>query len=103
MYMRKTFDNDADAPNSSESVWTLQFLFLRRIGFLLGVISGSYGAWAIVDIELGMPVPLALLLSSLLLDVGLCCLMIKCFDLGHEPSTADDDEPEEDQEDSIFI
>jgi hypothetical protein len=73
--MRKKFDNDAaaDSPNS-ESVWTPRCLMYSGIGFHLGIISGCYGAWAIVEIELGMPVPFAApLFSSLLLDVGLCC------------------------------
>ena len=36
MYMRKKFDNDADAPNS-ESVWTPRFLLLSGNFVLLGV------------------------------------------------------------------
>jgi hypothetical protein len=106
-YMRKKFDDDADALDS-DSVWTPRFLVLSGIGFLLGVVAGSYGTWAIVDIALGMTVPLAPL-SALLMDVvarhlvvGLCCLMIKCTDRGRERSTADG-EPEEDQEDSFFV
>ena len=102
MYMRKKFDNDADAPNS-ESVWTARFLYLSGTGFLIGLFVGSYGAWAIVDIALGMPVPLALIFSILLVDVGLCCLMIKCFDWYQELSLAEEDEPEEDQEESFFV
>ena len=99
MYMRKKFDNDADAPNS-ESVWTPQFLFLNGNCFLLGVIAGSYVAWDFVLIALGVPVPLALVFSSLLLDVGICCLMIKSFDWHQELWTV---EEEDDQEDSFFV
>jgi hypothetical protein len=96
MYLRKKFDNDADAPNT-ESVWTERFLFLSGVGFLFGVIVGSYTAWAIVDIELGMPVPLSPLISILFMDGFLCCLMIKCFDWGHQAPE------EEDDEDSFFV
>jgi hypothetical protein len=100
--IRKKFDNDADAPDS-ESIWTPRFLGLNGIAFLLGLDAGSYTVWTITDIALDMPVPLAPLLSALLIDVvGLCCLMIKCTDRGRERSTADD-EPEEDQEDSFFV
>jgi hypothetical protein len=95
MCVRKKFDNDADAPNT-ESVWTERFLFLSGVGFLFGVIGGSHTAWAIVDVELGMPVPLTPLISTLFMDVFLCCLMIKCFDWGHQA-------PDEDDEDSIFV
>ena len=103
MCMRKKFDDHADAP-TSESVWTPRFLFVSGTGFHLGIISGSYGTWVIVDIVLGMPFPLAPLLCLLLVNVGLCCITIKCFDWGYEPSTGDDDdEREEDQEDSFFI
>ena len=102
-YMRKKFDYDAHAPKS-ESVRTRRFLvILNGISFLIGVSSGSHGTWIILYLALGMPNPL--LLGSLLVDVGLCCFMIKkCFDWCHEPSTADD-EPEEDQheEDLFFI
>ena len=98
MYMRKKFDNDAHAPKS-ESVWNVRFLFLSVMGFRFGFISGSYGAWAIFDITMGMPVSLVPLLCSFLVDMGLCCLMIKCFDWAHDPSIADD-KPEED---SFFI
>ena len=99
MHMRKKFDNDAHAPNS-ESVWTPRFLFVNGIGFHIGAISGSYGSLAIIDsIVSGMPIPLVPLLCSVLVDVGLCCLMFKCFDSAHEPFSADD----ELEEDSFFI
>ena len=101
-HLRKKFDDDTDASNG-ESVCTPRFLFVSEIGFLIGVVAGSTGSWAFVDIALGMPVPLAPLLGSLLMDVGLCCLMIKCFDLDHEPSTDADDEPEEDLEEDSFL
>ena len=100
LYMRKKFDHDADAPNS-ESVWTPRFLFLNGNCFVLGGIVGTYVAWVIVYIELGMPVPLALMLSLLLVDVGLSRLMIKCFDWYHELNTVDN-EPEENQEQTFF-
>lgn len=94
MCMRKKFDNDANAPNS-ESIWTSRFLFLLSgIGFLLGDSVRSYVGWAIiVNIELGMTVPLATLLSKFLLDVVLRSLMIKSFYWGREPFTAADDYP----------
>ena len=105
LYMRKKFDNDADAPNS-ESVWTPRSLFLSGNGFLLGFIAGSYVAWIVVeDIVLGRPFPaVALVFSSLLVNVGFCCFTIKCVDWHHqELCTAEGDEPEEDQEDSSFL
>ena len=102
LYLRKKFDNDADAPNR-EAVWTPRFLFLNGISFLLGLATGKI-IWTIVDIKLGTPVPRVTLLSALLMEVGLCCLIIKCFDWGQKsPCTALDDEPEEDQQDSFFI
>ena len=97
VYLRKKFDSDADAP-SSESVWTPRFLVLNGTDFLLGFTTASYVVLAIADITLGTHVPLVSLISAFLVEVGLCCLLIKCFDWGHQP----DDEPEEDQEDSYF-
>jgi hypothetical protein len=66
-------------------------LLLSGIGFLVGLITGSYAVWAVTDIELGRPVPLASMLHTLLMKVGLCCLMVKCFDWDHESCTADDE------------
>ena len=98
VYLRKKFDNDADAPNS-KSVWTPRFLLRNGQGFLLGQFTGSYIVWAITNIMLGMPVPLVSMISALMREVGLCCLVIKCLDWSYQL----DDEPEEDQEDSYFI
>ena len=99
-YTRKKFDNDTDAPNS-ESVWTGRFLVISVMDFRFGFTTGCYAAWAIFDIALGMPVSLVPLLCSLLVDVGFCCLMLKCFDWAHEePSTADDDDDDKLEEDS---
>jgi hypothetical protein len=100
LYMRKKFDKDADAPNT-ESVWTQRFLFLSGSRFLLGVIAGSYTAFVIIDIELGFPVSFTPLVSTFLMDVGFCYLMVKCFDWGHAPNAYD--EPEEDDEDSFLV
>ena len=94
LYMRKKFDNDADAPDS-ESVWTAQFLIDNGLCLLLGINAGSFGTFAIMNIALGTSAPLVPLLCSFLVDVGSCYLMIKLFDWAHDPSTADD-EPEED-------
>jgi hypothetical protein len=107
MYMRKKFDNDADNPNS-QTIWTPRFLVLT--GFLVGITGGSYAAWAIVVVKLGRPVPLAPLLCTLLVDVGRYCLMIKCFDSGRRPITADDDDlldedqaGDQEEDDSFFV
>jgi hypothetical protein len=97
MYLRKKFDNDADAPNT-ESVWTPRFLFLSAIGFIFGLLLGSDIAWEIIDIKLGLPLSLAPLLFILLLNLGRCCFMIKCFDWIHEIKN-----PEEDDEDDSFF
>ena len=102
VYLRKKFDDDADAPNG-ESVWTPQFLLLNGIGFLLGLITGYFTIWTIVDIKLGMPVQLVFLLFPLLIEVWLCFHILKYLNLGHEPCTASNDEPEEDQEDLYYI
>jgi hypothetical protein len=91
MYTRKKFDIDADAP-SPESVWTPQFLFTIAIVFLIGHIVGSYAAWAIVYMQLGMPLQLTPLLFRLLTDVGLCHLTVKWFDLGGEHPDDDDED-----------
>ena len=106
--MHKKFDDNDDTqhvPTNSESssIWTARFLLISVMDFRFGFTSGSYGAWAIFDIALGRPVSLVWMLCALPMDVvGLCCFMLKCFDWGHKPSTAaDDDELEE--ETSCFL
>jgi hypothetical protein len=100
MYLRKKFDNDADAPNS-DSIWTPRFLVHSRLGFILGVIAGTSAAGAVINIGLGMPVPYMPLLYTLLMDTGLCCLMIKCFDWGHGPDPFSTEDASDD--DSFFV
>jgi hypothetical protein len=104
MYMRNFFDNeDADAPNTESVCWTPRFLLLSGIGFLLGLLVGSHAAWAVVNFKMGMPLPLTPLLFSLLMDMGCCYLVIKCFDWAHEiTGYYYYYEPEED-EDSFFV
>jgi hypothetical protein len=103
MYMLKKFDNDADAPDT-ESIWTPRLLFHSEIVFLLGFLAGSYTAFAVIDIGLGKPLPLTLLIFTLLMDVGTCFLMLTCFEMVRREPTAYDDEPEEeDNEDLYFV
>ena len=106
-YMLKKFDNDDahHAPKSAESsVWTPLFLVVNGAIFLIGISSGLRVALTILNIALGMSIPLPL--GPLLVS---CCLMglIKCYDRDDDDDelwTADDDEPEEDQEeDSSFV
>ena len=106
-YMLKKFDNDDahHAPKSAESsVWTPRFLVVNGAFFLNGINSGLHVALTILNIALGMSIPLPL--GPLLVS---CCLMglIKCYDRDDDDDelwTADDDEPEEDQEeDSSFV
>ena len=102
LYMRKKFDKDAHAPKS-KSVWTPRFLVVSGVIFLSGISFGSHGAWAIINVALGISNPPPLF--PLLVQVGSCCLMIKCYDWNDDDElwTADD-EPEEDQEeDSSFV
>ena len=105
--MLKKFDNDDahHAPKSAElSVWTPLFLVVNGAIFLIGISSGLRVALTILNIALGMSIPLPL--GPLLVS---CCLMglIKCYDRDDDDDelwTADDDEPEEDQEeDSSFV
>jgi hypothetical protein len=93
LYMRKKFDNDADAPNT-ESIRTPRFLFIIGSGFLLGHLVGSNTAWTVMDMQLGMPLQLIpLLIFRLLTDVERCCLMVNFFDWGC--AHLEDDEEEE--------
>jgi threonine/homoserine/homoserine lactone efflux protein len=103
MYMLKKFDNDADAPDT-ESIWTPPLMFRSEIVFYLGVFVGSHAAFTVIDIGLGKPLPLPLLIFTVLMDLGTCFLVLTWFQMDRrEPAADDEPSEEEDNEDSYFV
>ena len=106
MHMRKKFDNEADGAPKTESVWTERFLLLSETAFLQGLFIGSFTAWVMVYLMLGLPVPFVSLLFILLVHIGLCCLTAKYFDWVHALTAVyEEEEPEDDgeEQDSFFV
>ena len=97
MHMRKKFDNEADGAPKTESVWTERFLLLSETAFLQGLFIGSFTAWVMVYLMLGLPVPFVSLLFTFLVHVGLCCLTAKYFDWVHALTAVYEEEEEEEE------
>jgi hypothetical protein len=99
LYMRKKLDQDVDTPAGANSIWTARMLFVVGIYFLVGVKVGTCSLWTIVHLRIGMVVPLTPLLMSVVVEIFLFYIMIKCFDWGRAGSSKSrGDEEEEDEE-----
>jgi hypothetical protein len=61
---------------------TRRSTFYAGINTLLGIVVGSFVAWATVDVLLGSPIPLAPILFTLFADLLLCYFMAVCYDWG---------------------
>ena len=75
-YFRKKFD----IAGSRGDLQKRRFLFVSFICFLGGVIVGTLSEWALVDLMLGRPVPLASIAFTMVLDLLLCLLMVWYYD-----------------------
>jgi hypothetical protein len=104
LYMRKKFDKDAANPNSG-SIWTTRMLFIVGVYFLVGSIFGSFSLWMIVDLRMGMVIPLMPFFSTMMIDFVAFIFMVKCFDLSHPSTTTSGYSVEQELEDdySCFI
>jgi uncharacterized protein (DUF2062 family) len=101
LYMRKKLDQDVDTPAGANSIWTARMLFVVGIYFLVGVSVGSFSLSTIVDLRMGMIVPLLTpWLMTVVVDFSFFYIMIKCFDWGHGKS-GDEQEEEEEEGDSF--
>jgi hypothetical protein len=76
LYMRKKFDTDAENPKS-------EMVFIGGVYFLFGTMFGSFSLWIIVDLRIGMVIPLTQVLILMMLDLVAFLLMVKCFDFSH--------------------
>jgi hypothetical protein len=96
IYRRKKFDHEDGTSTKKEgSIWySRQFMFRAGITFLFGVMFGSFSVWAAVDYEVGMPLSLGPLVTTLILDLMILPVMFKCFGSAQEG----DDETSTDEE-----
>jgi hypothetical protein len=92
LYMRKKFDKDAATPNSG-SIWTTRMLFMFGVYFLVGLHAGAFSLLVIVDVCIGMTIPLMPLFRNMVMDFVTLFLIGKCFDwrrLSKEQEPEDD-------------
>lgn len=98
IYRRKKFDRE-DAEKGS--IWrSRRFLFRAGITFLFGIMFGSVAPWVVLDYKMGMPLSLAPLVITLLLDLLLLPVMFRCFDWAHEDEVDDVTSTDEGQEEA---
>jgi hypothetical protein len=90
LYMRKKFDNDAANPNSG-SIWTTRMLFMFGVYFLVGLHAGAFSLLVIVDLFIGMAIPLMPLLRNMMMDFVTLFLIGKCFDWRRVEQEPEDD------------
>jgi hypothetical protein len=102
---RKKLDQDVDTPAGANSIWTARMWYVVGIYFVFGTIVGSCSLWTIVDLRMGMVVPLTPLLMTVVVDFFIFYIMIKCFDWWGRAGSSKSrgDEEEEDEEDDPFF
>jgi hypothetical protein len=81
-----------------------RWVFVLGVYFLVGIVLGAFGAWSMIDIYLGFPIPFMPIVATVGIDLVLCYLMVCCYDLGrrggtHSSTLQDDDDNELDDDD----
>jgi hypothetical protein len=80
-----------------------RWVFVLGVYFLVGIVLGAFGAWSLIDIYLGFPIPFLPIVATVGIDLVLCYLMVWCYDLGRRSgsitSSLDDSQGEYDDDD----
>ena len=66
-------------------------MFIMGVYFLVGIVFGAFGAWTMIDVYLGFPIPFLPIVATVAVDLVLCYLMVWCYDLGREETIEDED------------
>ena len=66
-------------------------VFIIGVYFLVGIVFGAFGAWTMIDVYLGFPIPFLPIVATVAVDLVLCYLMVWCYDLGREETIEDED------------
>ena len=64
-----------------------RYVFVLGVCFLVGIVVGAFAAWTSIDVYLDFPVPLQPILLTVLVDLALCYMMVKCFDMGNSTNS----------------
>mmetsp|Transcript_24221 Transcript_24221/g.53370 ORF Transcript_24221/g.53370 Transcript_24221/m.53370 type:complete len:281 (+) Transcript_24221:274-1116(+) len=59
-----------------------RYVFVLGVNFLVGIVLGAFCAWSAVDVYLGFPIPFQPIIATVAVDLGLCYLMVWCYDMG---------------------
>ena len=82
-------------------------IFVVGVYFLVGIVLGAFGAWSMIDIYLGFPIPFLPIVATVGIDLVLCYMMVWCYDLGRKSSSSqmedgDYEESDDDEEDECI-
>jgi hypothetical protein len=80
LYMQNLFDKDGTKNPNSGTIWTTRMLFMVGTYFLIGIQAGSLSLWMIVNLCIGIAIPLMQLFLHMVIDVVAFLFMPKCFD-----------------------
>ncbi|KAG7340902.1 hypothetical protein IV203_024445 [Nitzschia inconspicua] len=74
-------------------------VFVLGVYFLVGIVVGAFGAWSLIDIYLGFPIPFSPIIATVVIDLVLCYMMVWCYDLGQRRDRVSGDETDYDEDD----
>jgi hypothetical protein len=92
-----------------------RWVFVLGVYFLVGIVLGAFGAWSMIDIYLGFPIPFLPIVATVGIDLLLCYLMVWCYDLGRRGARttstsltdnsqdSDDDDDDDDDDDQAGV
>lgn len=94
-------NNNNKSTGVTGSTLKRRFVFVLGVYFLVGIVLGAFGAWTVIDVYLGFPIPFLPIAATVGVDLVLCYLMVCCYDLGKKNHgfVDDNDDDEEDDDD----
>lgn len=76
-------------------------IFVSGVCFLVGIVLGAFAAWSAIDLYLGFPIPFKPIISTVVVDLMLCYLMVWCYDLGGKKKGNEGSDEDEDCQQEI--
>ena len=89
---RSSSTNTDDENAEEQAAVNRRFVFIMGVYFLVGIVFGAFGAWTMIDVFLGFPIPFLPIVATVAVDLVLCYLMVWCYDLGKEETSEDEDD-----------
>ena len=66
-------------------------VFLLGVHRLVGLVLGAFVSWTLIDMVLGSAVPYGRIVQPVAVDLGLCYMMLSCYDCDGTRSVDDED------------